>query len=348
MNPIKPLARFVEPQLTDARLERQLAEIRANLGRRGPRARALGALAVVGALVAISLVVLVVRATRPREIAAIQAGGEVIALADGSELVLDAHSRLRFLRADPDAVRIELDSGGVACDVTRAPSRRFELLAGGFVVRVVGTHFVVRLNDDRVSVAVERGVVEVEAPGGLSRRQLSAGETWSAAVERGPEAPVGPAPSASEAPAVSASAASSVEAPASSGQRPEGAETAKQLFERAQRARAAGRIREAREAFTALKTRFPNDPRAGLASFELARLEQDDHGDPKAAAKLLTEAAEKAPAGSALREDAEARRVQALEAAGDRAGCRAARSAFLSRYPASVNRARVLEACPTP
>jgi TolA-binding protein len=189
-------------------------------------------------------------------------------------------------------------------------------------------------------VDVVRGAVEVTRAGEPGRR-LSAGETWSAVLGEASAARTPPPPA--EPPSVPSAAPSAGEPPAG-----KGTETAQQLFDRAQKARAAGRMSEAKSAFALLRTRYPKDPRAPLAAFELARLEMDEKGDAKQASKSLDDVVKQAPAGSPLKEDAEARRIEALDRAGDRAACRAARNEFLSQYKQSVQRARVLRACPVP
>ena len=60
----------------------------------------------------------------------------------------------------------------------------------------------------------------------------------------------------------------------------------------------------------------------------------------------FSDAIARAPAGPA-REDAEARRVQALEATGQLARCASARSAYLARFPNGVHAASVRGRCPT-
>jgi transmembrane sensor len=117
------------------------------------------------------------------------------------------------------------------------------------------------------------------------------------------------------------------------------------LFERAQRARAEGRVADAKAAFRELQTRYPDDPRAPLAAFELGRLELESSGNAREASASLERAARAAPDGSALQEDALARRVDALDAAGSFEECRAARRAYLARYPAGVHRATVSARC---
>ncbi len=343
------LARCIEPELSDARLARQYAVIAERAGR--PRFRAPLSLILVPIAVTALVFFLVKPSYRPpssapAEIARIETAraGQLLTLADGSRIDVGASSALVLKDVRVDAVRLVVERGNVECDVTKNPARTFAIVAAGYEVRVVGTHFSVEIADDELRVAVSRGAVEIVKDGQATRR-IAAGETFSAALSE-------PHASSAEPPKTEPEAALGGAEPAGSAERPEvvdnaaRGESAKQLFERAMRARAAGRVSEARQAFQAFRARYPNDPRASLASFEIARLELDSRGDPKSASKLLDDAIRNAPNGSTLKEDAEARRVEALEKSGDTKGCRAAKKAFLASHPKSVHRSRVLAACP--
>ena len=83
---------------------------------------------------------------------------------------------------------------------------------------------------------------------------------------------------------------------------------AKELFEQARRLWRDGHIREAADAYQALLSSHPRDPRAGLAAFELGRLRMDRLGDMPGAVQALERAVALAP-GAELREDAMARLV---------------------------------------
>jgi hypothetical protein len=353
MTEMSTLARFVQPELSERRLNLQWAHVRGRLAapRRAGRWVALACATLVVAVLAF----LITRrptlsAPHDENVTRIEtaADGTQATLADGSRLDIAPHSRLRVVRSAATRVELELESGGVECDVTRDPRRDFVVTAAGSSVRVVGTRFSVRFEDApdarRLVVSVSRGAVEVAQGGG--RVRLNAGDSLSR--ELGAAPPTSARPSAE--PPVEATGSEPPPAAASASGPPGAAkspETAKQLLERAARARAQGKSAAARAALMELRARYPNDARAPLAAFELARLDQDEGADPSASEKLLAEAIEKAPPGSALREDAEARRIEALSAKNPDA-CRAARREFLSRYPTSIHRARVLRACATP
>jgi len=377
MNRIDP--KVLTPPLTEARLARQYDAIQRRVGAapRG-RGRAWPAWAIA-ATATVALVVVVVVGLRrgattvggaggPMEGAVLEAGpgaGVGVTLADGSRLDLAAGARARVTAARATAVRLEVERGAVEVEATHVEGRSFVVGAGPFEVRVVGTHFVVqRTPGERVTVRVERGAVEIAGTPGEPRR-LMAGEQWSAPDPTGPvvEAtmalgPVAPASAPAVAPtatagsplgATTASPAATAPGPTSpAATAPAGAaavattapETAKELFDEAQRARAEGRAADAARAFDKLRRSFPRDRRAALATFELGRLRLDSLGDPRGAEEAFREAMALGPR-SPFREDAEARRVEALARMGDGAGCVAARDAYLARWPNGTYRRAV-------
>lgn len=362
------LAEYVEPRMDSARLARQYAAISERLAARGARSPlwlGLGVGAAVGALV-VALALSVFAPAQDGAVGVVETNdsGQVLTLIEGSRIELEARTRLSLSRVSTDEVLLELGNGGVAIEASHRPGRRFVVRSGGYDVRVVGTRFAVRLDGSHgraLEVTVERGVVEVARSDGDDARQLRAGERWAVILEppasaqaadpeAKPLAEPATAASATNDPSIAASATNDSSPSATDAAPPSAAavrvETAKQLFERAQRARAAGRNAEARAAFLELRRRYPHDSRASLAAFELARIELDDKKDPKRAVKLLDDALKNAPTGAPHREDIEARRVEALAAAGDVPGCKKARDAYLARHPQGLYRARVTKACP--
>jgi transmembrane sensor len=238
---------------------------------------------------------------------------------------------------------------------------------------------------DRVSVRVERGRVEVHTPAAPDQvRALAAGEGWESAPPataaaapptsaqpasdppRAPTEAVDPAASAvaepaegAEPPAIAEPAPPSWEELAKARKYPEAwaalgkseglgrsarTASAEKLLRLAELARANGKLRDAAKAYDALRTRFRGDARAGLAAFELGRLRLDTFGDAAGAAEALADAIAMAP-GAPFRQDAEARRVQALHASGATSACVAARDAYLARYPSGAYTAAVRAWC---
>jgi hypothetical protein len=121
-------------------------------------------------------------------------------------------------------------------------------------------------------------------------------------------------------------------------------ESARELFDDAQRARAEGRTEDEARAFDRLRRTFPHDPRSALAAFELGRLRLDALGDARGAEEALRDAIVLGPA-SPFREDAEARRVEALSRMGDPSACASARAAYLARWPNGTYRRAVEVGC---
>ena len=104
-------------------------------------------------------------------------------LPDGSLVELGAASALDVQFSDSDRL-VKLRSGEAFFNVKSGDARPFTVKAGGVSVVVTGTAFNVRLADEAVTVAVEKGSVEVRmppvetAPGEMEPvlRQVQAGE----------------------------------------------------------------------------------------------------------------------------------------------------------------------------
>ncbi|RYG77649.1 hypothetical protein EON77_10070 [bacterium] len=116
------------------------------------------------------------------------------------------------------------------------------------------------------------------------------------------------------------------------------------LFRLADTARLASRPRHAALAFDELRSKYPRDSRAGIAALQLGRLRLLDLDDAAGAKEALDDAIRLNPEGF-LREDAQARRVQALEEVGDHAGCLEARDAYLATYPQGVHAVSLARRC---
>ena len=350
------LSQHAEPRIDEERLARQRAAIVAKVRHRErPRRTRYALLALAAACLVACLVVVL----RPRgapqtpplagTVLETTASAMPMTLRDGTRVTLDPESKLSLLSPGGNAVRLELARGGVDLDVVHQDDRPFVVAASGHEVHVLGTRFSVRfLTVDRapsLEVRVERGRVRVtrDADKGYERL-LAAGEVWTVAL--GPPVPapveVEPSPVALD---LDLDATPAI-APASA-TRPPVRPGARELWADAEAARTSRRYQDEARALDQLRLRHRSDARAGLAAFELGRLRQDTLGDPSGAAEAFADAVVLAPGGP-FREDAEARRVEALETAGQRRACAEARTAFLARYPSSVHRQRVTTRCPTP
>jgi transmembrane sensor len=355
----------IVPPLTEARIARQYAAVAA----RAPAARARGmggrwlvwavAAGMTVAIAGATLHAMQARTAGAIEGAVIESGATAagqpptsVTLADGSRIELGATTRARLTSARSTSIRIDLERGTLEVEATHVEGRTFVVGAGAYEVRVVGTHFSVRREaGEEVSVHVDRGVVEVAAStGGGEVRRLAAGERWSApdgAMAMRATAASAPPASAAPLPVTAPSGSPPVAAtasPVANLTAPRHDESARDLFDEAQRARAEGRSSDAARAFDRLRRGFPRDPRAALSAFELGRLRLDVLGDPQGAEEALRDAMALGPS-SPFREDAEARRVEALARMGDAGACAAARTAYLARWPNGTYRRAVEAGC---
>lgn len=327
------LSRYVQPDLTEARIARQWDHVDRRSSRLGLPGRFVPAVAALG-LAALFGIALTWNRSGPRS----EMDGSVLetgalTLADGSRVSVEPGGRVRVLALRAAAVELQLEAGAIDLTVTHG-QRAFVVHAARYDVVDLGTHFRVALAPQGdVSVDVEEGTVEIRDRQGVQPgRKLSAGDTWS-------NARVGP-------PAVTSLERVSPDPPPPAPQAPSAAEperSAKELLETAERARLGGQARAAASALDTLRRRFRRDPRAALAAFELGRLRLDSLGDAAGADEAFRDAIALSPQGP-LREDAEARRVEAL-AAERSPECKTARNAFLGRYPHSVHAVVVSGTC---
>jgi transmembrane sensor len=111
-----------------------------------------------------------------------------------STVEVGPQSSVRVTGDDSHGISVLVDTGRVECDVAPRRGRPpFLVEAGAVEVRVVGTHFVVTRSGDDVTVAVQRGRVEVLS--GHEHTYVDAGARWPASAANS-----NPAPSAAVAP----------------------------------------------------------------------------------------------------------------------------------------------------
>lgn len=345
-------ARYVQPKVTEARLQRVWARVDARLPHRGRTRRIWGwAGALALAACAMTAVLAVVRHWDPSPEASSLLAGAVLEtksdslslkLLDRSSLTLDQKSRVEVLSSNPKGVRLHLKRGRLECDVKPQKGATFVVVADGVEVRVVGTRFSVTAErgaeSHRVQVDVQRGTVEVRTPSQSEVVRLTAGRSWSQVTKTGPVADVPPAEASAKQPpepVPSATPLPSVDAT------PAGPRA---LLEEANQLRRAGKIRDAARRYETLLSRYGTDARAGLAAFELGRLRMDRFGDMKGAVSALEKAMTLAP-GSGFREDALARVVTAHARSGNQTACQRAKQRYLKSYPRGVHRQAVLDQC---
>jgi transmembrane sensor len=350
--PPRHLAPFVDPGVDDKRIDRAWGAIASRPVRTGSPwriARLAGALALVAVVVAI--VVVVRGRPAPSSLAGVvfESGAtQVVTLADGTTASLGSGARLRFDSVQADRVEAAVERGEVRFDVRHQDARAFVVHAAGVDVVDRGTRFVVDVEGNGVRVAVESGRVDIARAGASQPvTVLGAGESWTSGSRESPTASNEPA----SAPAVPTEAPTTTQAAGNAGvgsPSTTGASSTpgpRELLQAGKTARLNGHPREAAAAFDTLRRRFPDDPRAGLAAFELGRLRLDALGDPAGAAEALSDSIALSP-GASFREDAEARLVEAFDRTHDAGRCAAARKAYLARHPNGVHAADVASRCP--
>jgi transmembrane sensor len=108
----------------------------------------------------------------PHTYMAEKGGHQTITLADGSsiELNTDSEVRVHFNRWRRN---VEMVKGEAFFTVSHDAERPFEVRAGGGRIRDIGTAFDIYIKPEQVIVAVQEGIVEVQASG---KRELSAGQ----------------------------------------------------------------------------------------------------------------------------------------------------------------------------
>lgn len=354
--------RYVQPEITDARVNRLWDNVSARLAARPARAwRRVALGTALAAVAAGAFFVAKLPLSQPiaeRAVLAeakLETAGDVLAvtLVDGSKVSLASRTELQVRGNQPSSVALSLTRGKVECDVTHRSDRRFTVVAGDVEVRVVGTKFTVQTTSGdtpRVEVSVVRGVVEVTSkrrPGTVAR--VAAGQSWIQSSEPSELAPSAPPPSA---PLVEPAVGDSPPSPSPGEKRdPQAAPSqvvsgsrARELFEKAGESRRSGDARAAARAYEELLRLYPSDGRASLSAFELGRLRMDRLSDPAGAISAL-ERAVAMNIGPSFREDALARLVSVYAAQGNYSACGRARDRYLASYPLGVHAGAVRSRC---
>ncbi len=334
--PARNLSEHVTTVTDDARAARLWARVDARAGSSASSKRGRDwrwpAVAIVVAAAAIAL--FVSRRTDETRVQTVEYDKNgAMTLADGSHIRLRDDGRVRVEHVDAKRIDLTLARGTAEIDVVHIPSRTFVVHAGHFDIIDLGTRFVVTLDGTGVRVVVEVGRVEVrDTTGALPSRVLGASESWSSNVAP-PQATIEDNVDNVQTPILNATATASAMRPRS----------AKELLEAADTARVAGRVNDAAALLDNVRRRYRSDPRAGLAAFQLGRLRLDALADAAGAVEAFDDAIALSPTAS-FREDAEARRVEALERARD-PRCREARDTYLARYHDGLRAKEVAVRC---
>ena len=116
--------------------------------------------ASVLALAAVAVTLLILDQAGPRQYRTALGEQRTVSLADGSVVTLNTQTTLR-VRYSATERRLELIDGQAAFDVAPDPGRRFVVMAGGSMVRALGTRFDVYKAGDTVTVTLLEGKLEV-------------------------------------------------------------------------------------------------------------------------------------------------------------------------------------------
>ena len=364
--------RFVQPDVSEARVNRLWGNVSARLETRPGRAwrwlaagTLLTGMAAGGILIAKNQLAPAIDGGTRAVLAEakLETASDVLAvtLVDGSKVSLASRSEVQVRGNQPTAVALALARGEVVCDVTHVADRKFTVTAGDVEVRVVGTKFSVKTtpgDNPRVEVSVLRGVVEVVSrrrPGIVAR--VAAGQSWiqspePSAAEPTPALPAAaptdaaPTPTPPPSPVADATPKDDGKTAAPPASATADVPSARELFEKAGQSRRAGDAAAAAAAYSELLRLHPNDARASLSAFELGRLRMDRLGDREGAITAL-ERALALNVGPSFREDGLARLVTVYASQANFAACGRARDRYLASYPAGVHASAVATRCGT-
>lgn len=308
-----PVQKHLAPALDDAAVDRIGRALRAEQQAPSPARRwavvALAAAMLAGGVVTWRLLgstepaVLALEGGAPLPASLGGAQAQAVAFSDGSAMTLEPEAKVEVVANQPSKLTVLVQQGRARFEVNPKAKRQWLVEAELLTVEVVGTVFTVDRGADGVSVNVERGTVLVRGEGVPNRLvRLDAGmRTFVAAAK--------------------------VEAP-----KPD----VDALLVEADAARTRGDSERAAKALAQVLEVAGGDARAAVAAFTLARLELEALGRPREAAAHFAQAAAH-PAAGPLEEDALARRIEALSAAGESTAAKAATSAFLARFPTGAH-----------
>jgi hypothetical protein len=343
-----PLGEHLPARASEDRIARQWEALGDRMPSRArKRSAALTRVVAVSALT-IAAAGIAFRLGRTRSEAKAPVDPEILMLPDGSRGVLEPASRIAVATASPDHILLVLEAGGIHLEVPPSDTRTFIVRAAGYDAEVLGTAFRVSIDKregrDVVAVGVTHGSVKVSRPDHSIAGILRSGETFTETLgSKRASSTVTPAPSSNVAQAPEPDQPPSSPSARETGLSAGAGESAKEMLARATEARAAGRAKEAAVLLDNLRKRHRGDSRAGLAAFELGRLRFDVLADISGAVEAFEDAIALAP-NAPFREDAEARRIEALDTAGD-PRCSVARAAYLARYPGGLHARAVATRC---
>ena len=223
-------------------------------------------------------------------------------------------SQIETRSVTSEGVDVSLVRGAARFEVVPRAGHHFRVWVGSLRVDVVGTVFTVERLVASVRVSVERGSVRVISKDGETL--LAPGSAEILPMPESAPAPSGPraAPGPSE--------------PRSAVER----DDASALLGMAERARRAGRPKDAVAPLQRMVDHHPHDPRAAYAAFILGRVLLDEIGRPREAAAAFARVGALDPE-TPLLPDALAREVESWSRAGEAERAKARGREYLSRYP---------------
>lgn len=177
-----------------------------------------------------------------------------LAFVDGTSIAVKRGGKAELRSVTEHGATIALERGTLAVHVVHHEASRWDVVAGGFDVRVTGTKFAATWDPDakKLTVAMTEGSVRVTGP--CVDEPLAAPNTKTFSCDAAPTASVDSLPSAS-----------------ASGAMPE-VETAAKLMEKADAARLSNDAASARRLYARIRERFPKSAEAAKATFLLGRL----------------------------------------------------------------------------
>lgn len=283
-----------------------------------------------------------------------------VAFSDGATVLAAPGARFKVARLDAAGAKVTLERGSLSVSVPHRDRTRWSFDVGPFVVHVVGTRFDTGWDAQREAFTLEMhdGAVRVEGPG-LADTRYVAGQkvalSLRAHVEAAPAVEVPPAPDEPEVTLVEP------EPLPSATPKPQPVPAWKRLAQKRQYpealaaaealgfpalcstapmadlsllgdvARLARAPAKAKEAYQALRDRFPKSRGADAATFFLGRLAFDAKDD-EAAEAWFSQYLGAYPSG-VFAAEALGRRLELARRAGATVKARALAKEYLSRYP---------------
>jgi hypothetical protein len=346
-----------------ATLDERLASIRALSEERGSGRRRLRTRLFLLAAAALVASIVTVVMTRPTELTFsvggasgrlgewVAATAEPIALgfSDGTRITLDADARARVLEVSADGARIVLERGQLTAEVVHRPASAWSIVAGPFVLHVVGTSFAAHWDPvgEAFTVKLFDGRVEITGACLSEPRAVTAGESVRLSCRR--QVAEREAPPSSAAPTAASSAPRQASAPswralferadyksAFEAAEREGLDAiasragASELLQLADLCRLAKRPGVAERHYLAIRNRFAGSDQAATAAFHLGRMSFT--AAPAGAERWLTTYLAERPSGPFAAE-AMGRVLEVQHRAGNREAARKTAERYLAAFP---------------